>query len=312
MAGQQLKDLALAYSRRDDRRFRAVFAGIIADEEAKKHGALAAELRRLVGAAPAQSVPPVPVDRESNLPLLAVHTREPVLGKLALSADASAAVQRVLDDVKFGSKLEAGGLPRRNKVLLFGPPGCGKTSVAAAIGAELGRRVLVLRPEGMISSFLGKTAANLLQIFEYLDSGEYVLLIDEFDTIGADRDTSDTTGEMRRLTNSLLQQVEGYRGPSIILAATNRPEILDSALWRRFDQVIEMPLPSLQQIEAVIATVMGYELQNGAEQLVGLPHAAAEYFAQSIRRNALFNDHIVALRSDIDAALTETLGRRWA
>ena len=214
--------------------------------------------------------------------------------------------------MKFGSKLEAGGLPRRNKVLLFGPPGCGKTSVAAAIGAELGRRVLVLRPEGMISSFLGKTAANLLQIFEYLDSGEYVLLIDEFDTIGADRDTSDTTGEMRRLTNSLLQQVEGYRGPSIILAATNRPEILDSALWRRFDQVIEMPLPSLQQIEAVIATVMGYELQNGAEQLVGLPHAAAEYFAQSIRRNALFNDHIVALRSDIDAALTETLGRRWA
>jgi SpoVK/Ycf46/Vps4 family AAA+-type ATPase len=244
MSGQHLKDLIKGHRYHDDALFIGAVQGLIDEEEAKKHNALANDLRRLLGpTATRKTNVAMPTDNDTRTPLGVVRAPNRELSDIVLTDDAAAEIRRVLAEVENFDLLTEAGLPHRRRLLLHGPPGCGKTTVVDGIAAALGRSVLVARADSLISSHLGQTAANLAKLFEFLDSGEYVLLIDEFDSLGIERGSKEDVGEMRRVVNTLLQLIEAYNGSSIIVAATNHVGVLDGAFWRRFDFVAEMPLP---------------------------------------------------------------------
>lgn len=320
MAGRHLRDLIAAYGERDDLKFRRAAQEIILEEESKRHTALARELRLVLtgtGAFVAGSEPDLPEppsDRDSSLPLAKVSHSDRMLSDLVLNASTKLQVQRLLNEVRHWSELDQAGVPRRNTVLLSGPPGTGKTSVAKAIAHELGRPLVTARVEGLISSFLGETGANLQRLFEFIGRGTYVLFLDEFDSLGKMRDDPSDHGELRRVVNSVLQQIDDFAGSSIIVAATNHSQVLDAALWRRFDAVIEMPLPSHAEIQLLLGRHLGEAAVNfdaAVEALSGMPQAAVEYLANSARRHAIIEGRDQLRDIDVEIALDETRSRPW-
>jgi SpoVK/Ycf46/Vps4 family AAA+-type ATPase len=320
MAGRHIRDMIVAYGQRDDLKFRRAAQAIIGEEEAKRHNVLARELRSVLTANSAlgvneqPAVPEPPVDRDSALPLASVGLSDRLLDDVILPAEAAAAVHQLITEVRRWPDLDAAGLPRRNRVLLSGPPGCGKTSVASALAHELGRPLAVARVEGLISSYLGETATNLSSLFAFAATGPYVLFLDEFDSLGKMRDDPTDHGELRRVVNAVLQQIDAYAGPSVIVAATNHSQVLDAALWRRFDAVIELGLPTPEESAAVVRQILppaAFAMaQPRLTQLAGLPHAAAEYFANAARRRAVLAGTRIRA-NDIESAMHETVSRPW-
>jgi len=321
MAGRHLRDLIAAYGERDDLKFRRAAQEIIREEESKRHTVLAKELQHLLASNGAAFVsdgpvlPEPPVDRDSALPLARISREDRRFSDLILGVGTAEMVKDLVHEVQQWPQLDEAGIVRRNRVLLYGPPGNGKTSLAAALASELGRPLVTVRVEGLISSYLGETAANLARLFEYASSGAYVLFLDEFDSIGKLRDDPSDHGELRRVVNAVLQQIDNYNGASLIVAATNHPEILDAALWRRFDIVAELPLPTVTEMQRVIEKSLPKRARHLASfyapSLAGLPHAAGEFLANAARRRSLLRGNREVELEDIRAAAEETTSRRW-
>jgi hypothetical protein len=323
MAGRHLKDLVSAYQRRDDLAFRRATQAIIDEEEAKKHTALAKDLRRMLASGAREGVldavvlPEPPRDRDSGVSLVDLQGPGRLsLSDLVFSGDLAKSLGDLADEVGKWSALDAAGLPRRNRVLLHGPPGCGKTSIAAALATELGLPLATARIDSLISSYLGETAANLRQLFDFAEQSPCVLLLDEFDSLGKLRADPGDHGELRRVVNAVLQMVERYRGSSFIVAATNSPEMLDPALWRRFDEVLEVPLPTADEIELLLAKGLPeLRLSGGfttaAARMRGLPHAAVDSAVHAARRTAVMASRTVDV-ADLERGVGYSLERRWS
>lgn len=323
MAGRELKALIAAYRDRDDLSFRRAASAIIEQEEAKRHTALARELRRLLAAgtdisnAAEVSPPAIPCDRESDLPLVELLHPRRSLASLVLAEKLRNALDEMINEVTHWNQLDRAGVPRRRSVLLSGPPGCGKTSIGEAIATELGRQFAIVRTEAVVSSFLGETSTNLSKIFDFAESGPFVILFDEFDGIGKSRDDSTDHGELRRVVNAVLHLIDRYDGPSLVIATTNHSEILDSALWRRFSEVFEVGFPdkaqSLALLRAVLAGRAGptVDLTVAVDALVNLPHAAVERTAHDAIRLAILDGRSTVTDTDLERGLERTLQRRW-
>lgn len=159
---------------------------------------------------------------------------------------------RIINEQRNFEKIRAHGLSPRRKLLLVGPPGTGKTMTASALAGELGIPLYVVRLDSLITKFMGETAAKLRQIFDAIRDTRGIYFFDEFDAIGSQRGLANDVGEIRRVLNSFLQMIEQDQSNSLIIAATNHPEILDYALFRRFDDVIEYGLPNSEQTKAVL------------------------------------------------------------
>lgn len=326
MAGRELKALIAAYRDRNDLAFRRAANAIIEEEEAKRHTRLAQELRRLLSAGSGETATQVdtpapsevPRNRESDLPLVEVVRARRGLRSLVLDESLTEAITEIVDEVHAWHELDAAGVPRRRTMLLYGPPGCGKTSIAEALAAELGRPLAIVRTETVMSSFLGETASNIARVFEFANSAPYVLLFDEFDSLGQTRDDPADHGELRRIVNAVLQLIDGYSGPSILVAATNHEEILDSALWRRFSEVYEVPLPTQEQRAYLLSQTLrsrldeAVDLWKTASQLDGFPHAAVERTATDALRLALLHKRSKVQGDDLAEALSRTRRRRWS
>lgn len=232
---------------------------VIDEERQKQHHLLASDLeailsRRRSGHSTTvrHLTPSVPEDRERRLPLVAV--REPVrrLEDVVLSRENLALLQGVLREHNRSEVLLASGLRPVDRLLLCGPPGCGKTVTAEAVASELGRPLAVVRTDSVVSSFLGETAANLRKVFEFATHADAVMLFDEFDALANEREDRSEHGELRRVVNAILQMLDAYEGRSLILAATNHDGMLDSAIWRRFGEVLYFGLPTLGQIHQLL------------------------------------------------------------
>ncbi len=322
MAGRHIKELIAAYHDRDDLAFRRATQGIIDEEEAKQHTTLARDLRRLLAAGTrsvqldASVLPDTPRDRDTNVPLVDVSMSD--LGGLqdvVLAEPARATLQGVVDEVRRWDALDAAGIRRRTRLLLYGPPGCGKTSIASAMAAALRWPLASTRFDSLVYSYLGETASNLRSLFDFAAASPCVLLLDEFDSLGKLRDDPSDHGELRRVVNAVLQLIDKHTGPSIVIAATNHPKILDTAMWRRFDEVVEVPLPTDEQIALLLRRQLPrtfeYDIDSLVHRLSGLPFAAVAHTANSARRLAALDDRRNITAQDLDTAVATTVARRW-
>lgn len=248
---EQLKALLKSYAEGDDERFMAISMQVASHAARKGQGKLAQELRALIDQAKLRQETsnlrrPVPITRATGelAGLLSATYPKVHLADMVLATATQEQLGRMVREYRQQHKLRAHGLSARRKLLLVGPPGSGKTMTASALAGELNLPLLAIQLHGVITKFMGETAAKLRLIFDAMHQTRGVYLFDEFDAIGGARDLPNDVGEIRRVLNSFLQFIEQDDSDSIIIAATNHVAMLDNALFRRFDDVMRYELPS--------------------------------------------------------------------
>ncbi len=272
---EKLRRLFEAFRERNESVFIRTAEAIIVDELAANHHGSATELKRALGAVgteqrdqPRLSV--LPKDRRSGEDLIFFDSRPVEVDRLVLSPSTCKKFERILEEHRRRQQLQKHGYGPKSKLLFWGPPGCGKTLTSRVIAHELGLPMGILRLSSVISSFVGDTAAHIQRVFDRASSSPMVLLLDEFDAIGKDRDDPNDVGELKRVVNSLLQAIDTFSSTeSIVIAASNHQYLLDPALWRRFDDVVEFPLPDLKTRERFFRKILsGVVLTGAPTQLV--------------------------------------------
>ncbi|BDG03541.1 AAA family ATPase [Anaeromyxobacter oryzae] len=254
---EQVKALLESHAEGDDERFYAVAMQVAAYEARQGHGRIAQDLRAKIDSALAKGAArdsrPVPVaqPRGDLASLLSASYPKARLSDVILDEKTKGRLKRVVSEQRQHEKLRVHALRPRNRLLLVGPPGSGKTLTASALAGELSLPLFTILLDGLITKFMGETSAKLRLVFESIASTRGVYLFDEFDAIGGKRSSANDVGEIRRVLNSFLQFLEQEDSRSIVVAATNHPELLDPALFRRFDDVLEYTLPTLETAEAV-------------------------------------------------------------
>ena len=251
---QQLRALLKSYGERDEEHFYAVAMQLAAHEARLGHGNLARELRGLIddargkrAAAKRPSSPiPLAAPRGDLVGLLSVSYPDVRLEDMVLPDAVQRKLRRGLREQRQQAKLLTHALPPRSKLLLVGPPGSGKTLSTRALAGELKLPLFTILLDGLITKFMGETAAKLRLVFDAIRETRGVYLFDEFDAIGGQRTLMNDVGEIRRVLNSFLHFLEEAEPTSLIVAATNHPDLLDPALFRRFDDVVEYSLPTAE------------------------------------------------------------------
>ncbi|WP_460571426.1 AAA family ATPase [Humibacter soli] len=184
-----------------------------------------------------------PIDADSRLPLVREEDPVVIANEPILDEGVAAALQQITDEHHSRERLLESGLSPTRTALLVGPPGVGKTLAARWIARELGLPLLVLDLSAVMSSFLGRTGGNVRRVLDYARSVPAVLLLDELDAVAKRRDDSSEIGELKRLVTVLLQEIDAWPDGALLLAATNHANLLDPAVWRRFDVILDFPLP---------------------------------------------------------------------
>lgn len=257
-----VKALIRSHAEGDEERFYAIAMQVAAQAARQGHAKFAQELRDLVDQAKArakvvpigQRTKPVPVvqPRGELAGLLTAAYPKTRLADMALDDAVRSRIDRVLIEQRQRERIQQHGFSPLRKLLLVGPPGTGKTMTAAALAGELGVPIFTIQLDGLITKYLGETAAKLRLIFDTIQQTRAIYFFDEFDALGGERAAKNEVGEIRRVLNSFLQFLELDESDSIIVAATNHPKILDRALFRRFDTVIEYVLPAREIAEKVM------------------------------------------------------------
>ena len=200
----------------------------------------------------------IPVDTESRTTLADIIYPDENNIEVILSKRNADKLDSFILSYKNADKLNDLGIGVSNTLLLYGPPGCGKTKCAYLIAKQLNLPLVIARLDSLISSYLGTTAKNIRNLFEFAQKIPCVLFLDEFDAIAKARDDNNELGELKRVVNSLLQNVDSMSKDSLLLAATNHQQLLDSAVWRRFDYKLEIELPDKEAISKLIYLFTGH------------------------------------------------------
>lgn len=255
----------------------------------------------------------IPKGKRHNIPLATHIEREALRHYMVLPSDTENKIQRIEKEFAARERLGHYGLSPKKKILLYGTPGCGKSMAAERIAWTTGLPFLKVRFEAVISSYLGESATNLKSLFESIQSFPCVLLLDEFDFIAKARSaTGQDVGEMHRLVNLLLNLLEDYNAPGILIATTNFEGIIDPALFRRFDEIVEMPKPSSEQILKILyQTLSSISFAKNinwsliVETLSGVSAATVVKVAIDASKRAVIDDRKVVEQNDLDFALKE-------
>jgi SpoVK/Ycf46/Vps4 family AAA+-type ATPase len=258
-SAEQIHTLVSSFAERDDERFRVVALEIAVAAAKAGDSKLADSLRTLVDRSRRTALPTigpraVPITRPEGefSALMAVSYPKVRLVDMVLPDSVRASLARVLIENRAGDRLRERHLDPRRRLLIAGPPGCGKTMSAKALAGESGLPLMVVQFHALITKFMGETAAKLHGIFQAMHTTRGVYLFDEFDVLATSRGEQNDVGEARRIVNSFLQLVEQDDSESIIVAATNRPEALDSAIFRRFDDLIEFTRPDAKMVRMLV------------------------------------------------------------
>jgi AAA+ superfamily predicted ATPase len=320
-SSDQLKALIKSHISRDDGQFLSVAMQVAAHEAKLGHGKLAEELREMIDTAKARvsqdtsgklvAIGSVAKPRGELANLLTVSHPANRLGDMVLDSVALNQLQRVLKEQRQLARIKEHGLAPRRKLLLVGPPGTGKTMTASVLAGELGIPLFLVRLDSLITKFMGETASKLRQVFDAVTDIRGVYFFDEFDAIGSQRNMANDVGEIRRILNSFLQMIEQDTSNSLIIAATNHGDVLDYALFRRFDDVVEYHLPSQAQATDLIRSRMGLfapkSLRKDAvlKQAEDLSHAEICRAVDAAIKDAILHDQTKVQPAELGRALEE-------
>lgn len=258
LTADHFKALVRRHMEGDDDGFYSVALQVAARAARQGKNRFAQDLRELIdsakGGPAAPALRPVPMvqPRGELAGLMTVSYPDVSLDMMTLVPQVLGKLERILTEQRRSDLLATYGLDPIHRVLLLGPPGTGKSMSAAALAHSLKRPLFTIQLDVVISKYMGETAAQLRLIFDEIASTRAVYLFDEFDALGAERGITNDVGEVRRVLNSFLQFLEGASPLSVVVAATNHPKLLDQALYRRFDQVIEYQLPDRDAAIAVM------------------------------------------------------------
>lgn len=315
----QLRALVKSHADGDDPQFYAVAMQVAAKAARSGHSKFAQDLRDLVedlrqrsAVSPrVASVIPVAQPRGELSSLLTVSYPDARLSDLVLSADLTKRLRQVLLEQRQRDVLARHGLRPARRLLLIGPPGTGKTSTARVLAGELGQPLFAIRLDTIITKFMGETAAKLRLIFDALIETRGVYLFDEVDALAGDRAAANDVGEIRRVLNSFLQFLEEDTSESVIIAATNHPQLLDNALYRRFDTVMDFSLPDDVGAQSVIKNRLALFHNSNLswprvlEAARGLSHAEIATAAENAAKRSVLAGRVRVLTDDLVTALED-------
>jgi SpoVK/Ycf46/Vps4 family AAA+-type ATPase len=306
-AGNAIRKLIMAHAKGDKESFKSAATDFITEQRRKKHHLLADDLERVLSNG--NSLPKLetltflrsfaadlPRDKERGTLLLEQFDPSCALSEMVLDQSTRKVLENVVREQRRRDVLASYGLKPLRKMLFCGPPGCGKTMAAEALAKELYLPLVLVRFDAVISSYLGETAANLRRVFDFAASRPMVILFDEFDAIGKKRDDVEEHGELKRVVNAFLQMLDSFTGEAITIAATNHEEMLDSALWRRFDEVIVFRLPHQGEITELLERYLlqigtsGIDWAASSRSLIGSSHADVRRVAEDAIKAALLNE----------------------
>lgn len=215
---------------------------------------------------------------------------------LVIPDSLSARVERIIVEYRQRSKLKFYGLQHRRKALLIGPPGTGKTMTAHVLARELRLPLYTIQIDRLVTKYMGESSAKLRQVFDLIQHEHGVYLFDEFDAIGGERSMDNDVGEMRRVLNAFLQFVDQDKSDSLVVAATNSPNLLDQALFRRFDDILYYELPSVAERRQLVENVLGVFLSKRflwksiLTKSEGLSHAEIDQACRDAIKHAVLSD----------------------
>jgi SpoVK/Ycf46/Vps4 family AAA+-type ATPase len=296
-----LINLVKAGASGDSKTLRRTVDAIVAEERAKQHNVLADRLQKAVESSlmnsPLNFTRPAPeYPSKTGKEFIADIVPRRKLSELILPDVTLLAVEQLIEEQQRASLLRAHSLEPRHRLLLVGPPGNGKTTLAEAIAESLAVPFLVVRYEAMIGSFLGETAARMKRVFDYARTTPCVLFFDEFDAVGKERADTHETGEIKRVVTSLLMQVDDLPSYVVVVAATNHAELLDRAVWRRFQLRLTLPGPTTKQISKFIELLsynakidLGINSNVIVKSLGKISYAEAEEFFSDVLRRVVLN-----------------------
>jgi SpoVK/Ycf46/Vps4 family AAA+-type ATPase len=318
-SADQIKALLKSHAEGDEERFYSVAMQVAAHEARAGHGKLASELRSLIDDAksrrtqrdPDGAPTPIGKPRGALAEMLSVSYPKARLSSMVLGDTLAAQLQRIVKEQRHFALIREHGLAPRRKLLLVGPPGTGKTLTATVLSGELGLPLYAVRQDALISKLLGETAAKLRQVFDAMAATRGIYFFDEFDALGSGRGLTNDVGEIRRVLNSFLLMIEQDQSNSLIVAATNHPEILDYALFRRFDDVLHYDLPGPEQIQTLLAARLQGLAARGirwdclAESAQGLSYAEIARVADESIKDALIHERKRVTETDIGGFIAE-------
>ncbi|MEU2450251.1 ATP-binding protein [Streptomyces sp. NPDC012765] len=267
----------------------------------RSNAGLAESLRSLLQSAPHPDAPmrdhgnasPVPLDGDSRQALIRTEQLGPVRTPV-LAPAVREQLEQLRDEHRMRDRLESAGLSPSRTGLFVGPPGVGKTLAARWLASELKVPLLVLDLATVMSSYLGRTGSNIRKVLDYAKSSPSVLLLDELDTVAKRRDDDAEVGELKRLVTVLLQEIDDWPASSLLLAATNHGDLLDPAVWRRFDVIASFPIPRPAELREALVQYCGDEDVEVIDFLVrilsGYSFADAERFVLAAKRKAVLTE----------------------
>lgn len=301
----------------DRRGVRSAAEAIIAEERAKQHNVLADRLHSVVqlngNGSNGNAVATTSDGMNRGRDFIVELTPRRRLDDLQLPVTVRTPVGELIEEQQRADVLRAHGIEPRNRVLLVGPPGTGKTSLAEAIAEAVAVPFFVVRYETVIGSYLGETASRLKRVFDYARTTPCILFFDEFDAIGKERGDIHETGEIKRVVSSLLMQIDDLPSYTIVIGATNHPELLDRASWRRFQLRLTLPVPSTTAVAQYIERFscrfkdgFGHSPTTIARRLGRISYAEVEQFCLDVQRR-----HVLSLgERPLKALVTEQL-KMW-
>jgi len=318
-----VKALVKSHAEGDDARFYGVALQVAARAAKSGQGRFAQELRELIDEAKTRApsrrdAAPVPVaqPRGELAGLLSVVYPAVRMGDLVLEPSIQERLERVVLEQRQQDRLREKGFHPLRKVLLVGPPGTGKTLSAAALAGELSLPLFTIRLDGLITKFMGETAAKLRLIFDAMNSTAGVYFFDEVDALAGERSRDNDVGEIRRVLNSFLQFLEHEDPDGLLIAATNHPQLLDAAMFRRFDAVIEYESPSADLARSVIKNRLAnvkvgrMDWKKVDAAAAGLSHAELTLASESAAKEAILSGVETVTDSLLVSALNDRRTRQ--
>ncbi len=310
MKSQYIKEIFRSFVNQDKQKFLENAYALISDEKKLNHQLFANELKDIIEQVDnkfsmVQEVDynksykksiPIPRDNEKGFPLLELKEFNFSWNDLIISEEKKTHLHSIEKGFWNKEILSSYGIKPKQKVLFYGVPGTGKTLTAKILSCVLGYPLVYVRFDAIVSSYLGETATNLKKIFDFIEKGQWVVLLDEFDVVGKQRDDQYEHGEIKRVVNNFMQLLDSFNGDSLIIAATNHEQLLDPGLWRRFDDIIHFELPDELEREKLFqfyfksVKIVKLDYNKLAKISTGLSAAdISQIVAESIRKMIIEN-----------------------